>query len=228
MWQLRYWQACGNFLRELRRDFRRTGAIAPSSRYLARAMAANLRGSRPACCVLEVGAGTGAITAEIARHLRAGDRLDVVEINAHFIEFLRRRINTEKVFQSCRKQIHLIHAPVETLLGEAKYDHIVSCLPLNNFPAGMVRQVFQVYQRLLVPAGTLTFFEYVGVRRLKSPFVNRNERRRLYRIGKIMDGYVRGFQFRRQRIYANLPPATVRYLRLHPPASTAARRARAW
>jgi phospholipid N-methyltransferase len=228
MWQLRYWQACGNFLRELRRDFRRTGAIAPSSRYLARAMAGNPRGPRPSCRVLEVGAGTGAITAEIAKHLRPGDQLDVVEINSHFIEFLRRRIYTEKVFQPCRRQIHLIHSPVETLPGEATYDHIVSCLPLNNFPAASVRQIFQVYQRLLVPDGTLTFFEYVGVRRLKSPFVNRQERRRLYRIGKIMDGYVRGFQFRRQRIYANLPPATVRHLRMRPTAATATSRTASW
>ena len=83
------WAECGNFFRECRRHFHTTGAILPSSRFLARALVRQLRGPRPACRILEVGPGTGSVTCEIARRMLPGDRLDAVEINAHFVAVLR-------------------------------------------------------------------------------------------------------------------------------------------
>ncbi len=215
---MRYWQACGRFIGELRRDFRHTGAVLPSSRFLAKALVRNLRRPRSAARILEVGAGTGAITSEILKHLHDDDQLDVVEINSRFVAFLKRRFDTEGRFAARREQVRLIHAAVELLPGRACYDHIVSCLPLNNFPAGQVRQIFQVFRRLLAPDGVLTFYEYVWIRQLKRPFVGPRERRRLYRVGRIVSSYVREGQFRRQNVFANFPPATVRHLHLHPQA----------
>lgn len=213
---MRYWQACGKFIRELHRDFHHTGAVLPSSRFLAKALVSQLRPPRPPARILEVGAGTGAVTAAIVRHLQPHDELDVVEINSRFIEILTRRFDTEWQFQHYRPQIHLIHAPVETLTGEARYDCIVSCLPLNNFPAAQVRQIFQVYQRLLAPKGILSFYEYALIRTFKHPFAGRQERRRLYRVGRVVSSYVRAYQFKRQQVFANIPPATVRHLAFRP------------
>lgn len=220
---MRYWQAFGDFFRELRRDFRRTGAVLPSSRFLAKALVRYLR--RPCLAlrppsdgarILEVGAGTGAITSEILKHLKLDDRLDVVEINGRFVTVLQRRFLNEPHFQRRRSQVRLLHSAVEDLPGRGCYDYIVSCLPLNNFPAGQVRRIFQVYQRLLAPDGILTFYEYVWIRHLKRPFVGPRERRRLYRVGRIVSSYVRDYQFRRQNVFANIPPATVRHLNLKP------------
>jgi phospholipid N-methyltransferase len=216
---MRYWQACGNFIREICRDFRRTGAVLPSSRFLAKALVTHLRMPRPPARILEVGAGTGAITSEIVRYLRPDDQLDVVEINARFVGVLGRRLELEWHFRRRRAQIRLIHSAVEDLHGTACYDYIVSCLPLNNFPAFLVRQIFQVYRRLLVPGGTLTFYEYVLLRQLKHPFAGRRERRRLYRVGRIVRSYVDEYQFEREQVFANFPPATVRHLHLKPPSA---------
>jgi phospholipid N-methyltransferase len=213
MW---YWEACGNFIREICRDFRRTGAVLPSSRFLAKALITHLKPPRPPARILEVGAGTGAITSEIVRYLRPDDRLDVVEVNARFIGVLARRIEREWHFRRCREQVRLVHSAVEDLAGTACYDYIVSCLPLNNFPSALVRQIFQVYRRLLVPGGTLTFYEYALVRQLKRPFAGRRERRRLYRVGRIVRSYVEEYQFGRAQVFANFPPATVRHLHLKP------------
>lgn len=213
---MRYWQACGNFIREICRDFRHTGAVLPSSRFLAKALVTHLRLPHPPARILEVGAGTGAITSEIVRYLRPDDQLDVVEINARFVGVLSRRMELERHFRRRRKQIRLIHSPVEDLDGTACYDYIVSCLPLNNFPAYLVRHIFQAYRRLLVPGGTLTFYEYVLLRQLKHPFAGRRERRRLYRVGRIVRSYVDEYQFEREQVFANFPPATVRHLHLKP------------
>jgi hypothetical protein len=51
---------------------------------------------------------------------------------------------------------------------------------------------------------------------LKTPFVNRRERRRLYKIGRVVGSYVRDFQIHRERIFINVPPAMVRHLRFQP------------
>src|ERR1700722_14390690 len=175
---------CGDFFREFRRHFRTTGAVLPSSRFLARALTTPLRQPRSPSRILEVGPGTGSVTRAIARRMGIGDRLDAVEINGHFVDLLRDRLETDKAYRHCRQQIEVIHAPLEELVGESVYDFIVSGLPLNNFPVAQVRQILAAYGRLLKPGGTLSYYEYALVRQLKWPLVDRRERRRLFRVGR--------------------------------------------
>src|SRR5262249_7543865 len=115
-----------------------------------------------------------------------------------------------------RGQVNIIHSPVEKLAGEGLYDFIISGLPLNNFPVAQVREIYRVYRRLLKPGGTLSYYEYVWIRQLKTPFVDRRERRRLYRLGKVVGSYIRNYQVRREQVLMNVPPAIVRHLRLRP------------
>jgi phospholipid N-methyltransferase len=219
---MRYWVECGNFFRETRRHFGNTGALLPSSPFLARALVSELRKRGPQgmsadpCRILEVGPGTGSVTREILRQLRPGDHLDAVELNGRFVALLKRRFAKEWLFHFHRQQVKVIHSSVEDLPGEGAYDFIVSGLPLNNFPVAHVRRIFQVYERLLKPGGTLTYFEYVLIRQLKTPFVNRRERRRLYRVGRVVGDYNRDYQVRRQKVLINVPPAIVRHLHLKP------------
>lgn len=203
----------GQFIREFRRTFQTTGALLPSSRFLARAMVAPLRRPRGPARILEVGPGTGAVTREIARHLQPGDWLDAVEINPVFVRHLHRQLDEDPRYAHCRDQVRLIEGAVEELPGQSVYDFVVSGLPLNNFPVLQVREVFRTFQRLLKPGGTLSYYEYVLVRQLKSPFVNRQERRRLFRVGRVVSRYIRNYQIGRQRVLANVPPAMVRHLR---------------
>ncbi len=213
---MHYWKECGDFIRECRRQFRSTGAVLPSTRFLARALASELRKPHEPARILEVGPGTGSVTKEILRRLQPRDRLDLVEINARFVRLLRDRFDKEWEFRFYREQVEVIHSAVEALPGEGIYDYIVSGLPLNNFPVATVRTIFRAYDRLLKPGGTLTYYEYVLIRHLKTPFVNRRERRRLLSVGRLVGGYIRDYQIRRERIFINVPPATVRHLRLKP------------
>jgi phospholipid N-methyltransferase len=220
---MRFWAECGSFFREYRRHSRSTGSILPSSVFLSRALTSELRRPRLPGRILEVGPGTGSVTHQILNHLLPADRFDMVELNGHFVALLQRRFDQEWDFRSRRHQVRILHKAVEELEGEGIYDYIVSGLPLNNFPVAQVREIFQVYNRLLRPGGTLTYYEYVLIRSLKTPFVNRRERRRLFRIGRVVGRYIRNYQVRRQPVFANVPPAVVRHLRLKPVIDLAGR-----
>src|SRR5262245_40314490 len=115
---MRYWKECGDFFRQCRRHFRSTGAILPSTRFLARALVSELRKPRGPARILEVGPGTGSVTREVLRRLSPGDRLDLVEINGQFVDLLRQRFDHETDFRRYRDQVAVIHKAVEDLPGE--------------------------------------------------------------------------------------------------------------
>src|SRR2546421_8810476 len=96
---MRYWSECREFYQEFRQAYTTTGSILPSSRSLARALVGPFRRRQGPARVLEVGPGTGAVTGEILRRMGPGDQLDIVEINAHFVDVLRRRFAEEPLWR---------------------------------------------------------------------------------------------------------------------------------
>lgn len=77
-----------NFLFESFKHPRRTGAIAPSSRALACALASDME-LETASLVVEFGPGTGAVTREILARVPLGARVVAVEANPVFCRSLR-------------------------------------------------------------------------------------------------------------------------------------------
>jgi phospholipid N-methyltransferase len=224
------WQA-------FRKDFFHTGSVIPSSRYLGRELAANLRGPRPPARILEIGAGTGPVTAQIIPCLIPGDQLEVVEINGDFIPLLQKRFpqavllnHAEGSQQSPVDPSHsspnlqksvtlpftmrLLHAPVQQVPGEGVYQHLISGLPFNNFPIKLVREIWQSIHRLAAPGATFTFFEYVAVREVKMPFTRGDERKRLHLVGRHLAREIRDHETHARKVFLNVPPAVVHHLRL--------------
>ena len=167
----------------------------------------------PGGLVLEIGPGTGAITAEIVRQLRPGDQFDIVEINADFVAFLNTRFAEEGDFRRRRSQSRIMHCPLQEVPGERIYDFMISGLPLNNFSLDLVDDIYKSYERLLKPGGTLTCFEYVWVREIKLPFVRGSERERLTRLKHYLEAKFRRYQIGQEIVVLNVPPAVARHLR---------------
>ncbi len=211
-----FWKDCAAFWRQFRTNYHTTGSILPSSSFLGRAMTSNMRQPRGPARILEVGPGTGPVTREILRILRPEDHLTAVEINPKFVAHLRHRFETEPEFAEHRHQVEMIEGPMEAVPGEGVYDFIISGLPLNNFAPDDVRGIFRTFIRLLKPGGTLSYFEYILLRQLKTPFSSRGERRRLMCVGQVVERYIRECQFRSDRVFINVPPATVRHMRFKP------------
>jgi phospholipid N-methyltransferase len=167
----------------------------------------------PARRILEVGPGTGAVTARIVLDLRPGDHLDLVERNDQFVAHLRERIATAEPFRSAADRIALLHAAVEELPEDRPYELIISGLPLNNFTVDSVREIFAKLRKLLAPGGTLSFFEYVAVRRVKSLASGRADRERLTGISLLFREVLSSTEVRRDLVLANVPPAWVHHVR---------------
>jgi phospholipid N-methyltransferase len=203
-----FWQA-------FRSDYFHTGSLWPSSRYLGRELAANLRGQRPPGRILEIGAGTGPVTDQIVRHLIPGDCFDIVEINGDLVRVLcdRFEIDGPSPLDGEPGRIRVLHTPIEHLPGQHIYDHVICCLPFNNFPIKLVRTIWDNIHRLAAPGGTFSFFEYVAIRSLKMPFVPEAEKKRLRLVGRHLKREIRDGQFRAKKVWRNVPPAVVHHLR---------------
>ncbi|MCA9231337.1 MAG: methyltransferase domain-containing protein [Planctomycetales bacterium] len=202
------------FLREFRQTFHSTGAILPSGRRLSRALACKVGCGDQGQRVLEVGAGTGAVTAQIVAKLGPEDRLDLVELNERFAEVLERRLQREESWQRVADRVRVLQMPVEELDQDRRYDVIVSGLPLNNFSCEVVEQILGQFHRLAARGASLSFFEYVAIRKAKALCAKTAERRRLTGIETILRRELDAWEVDRDCVLANVPPAWVHHLRL--------------
>lgn len=125
-------------------------ALAPSSRWLA---LAQLRGIdfAQARCIVELGAGTGPITAALLSAARPGCRVVIVERDGDFCQRLRQRFPQADIAQCDALEL-------EALLdqrGLTTVDHVLSGLPLPSFPAPQREALLKIIARRLTPEGTL-------------------------------------------------------------------------
>jgi phospholipid N-methyltransferase len=122
-------------------------ACLPSSTWLARALVGQLDFSQ-ARCVVELGAGTGPITAELLRRQRDGRSL-VVERDPDFCRRLRQRFPQADVAQADALDLEKLLAE----RGMGQIDYCLSGLPLPSFAAADRDRVLEVVARRLAPGG---------------------------------------------------------------------------
>jgi phospholipid N-methyltransferase len=201
------------FWQEFRRAFYSTGAVLPSGPRLCRALARHVAGNGQPRRLMEVGPGTGVVTGEIIARMAPQDTLDIVELNDNFVAALRERLQVDEHWRSAAPRIQIHHLPVEQFRPSEPFDCIISGLPLNNFPVDVVRSILAHLQGVARDGATLSFFEYVAVRKAKSMFCSREERQRLTGIGQALDEACEKWQFDQECILANVPPAWVHHLR---------------
>jgi phospholipid N-methyltransferase len=203
------------FFKRYLNDPRTVGAIAPSSPGLSRALCGPFRARRTPARVLEVGAGTGSVTRQIARFFGPEDRLDVCEINPVFGEILEREVLTRPGLREgvAEGRVRLLKQPVQALTQVEPYDYILSGLPFTSFELEDVEEIFDVIRRCLKPDGVFSYFEYVALRRASTALAVGKKRRRVRSVSSYMNETIRNHQFARRTVLRNLPPAHARHLR---------------
>ena len=137
------------FFRELFSRPRQVSAIAPSSRFLARAMAADLR---PGMRVVEFGPGTGRLTEGI---LTAGVKpadLTLFEMSADFTTHLRAAFPGVTLHNTGAQ-----NAPTHVA---GKVDAVVSGLPLLSMPLEVRESIVRAAFDILGPKAIYVQFTY--------------------------------------------------------------------
>ena len=210
------------FLKRYVRDPHSVGAVAPSSRALAGALCEPFRRRVRPAKVLEVGAGTGAITRHLGTLLGAQDELDICEINPEFTAILENDVLTQPDFVPgvAAGRIRLLQKPVQQITDENRYDFVVSGLPLTAFELEDVKDIFAAIRRCLRPDGVFSYFEYVGLRRTSRTMALGRHRARLRSVSAYLSDHIRNHQFERQTVLRNFPPAYARHFRFDEAGAT--------
>jgi phosphatidylethanolamine/phosphatidyl-N-methylethanolamine N-methyltransferase len=175
------------------------GALAPSSRGLARAMARQIDAKGDGA-IVELGGGTGSITRALLERGVSPARLVVVERDRALAALLRTRFPGVRVLQGDA-------AELVALLRPLAIDHaaaVVSSLPLLSLPKRMRRQIVEQSFALLGEHGTFVQYTYGVASPVAAPEFG-------------LTGEVA------QRIWRNFPPAVVwRFRRLVAPTARVA------
>lgn len=212
------------FWRQFQDQFASTGAIQPSSRFLARAMTEPLRDRRPAggVRIIEMGPGTGAVTRGIVAAMRPEDQLDCFELNPDFADYLKRLVASDDAFSEFRHQIRVHTGDASQAEIDEPADFVVCSVPLNNLPGEAVSAILEAGRRLLAGQGWFTYFEYVLLPRLRRAMATASERKRIRAVRELKSGFTAQGAWSRL-VVCNLPPARA----VHVPISERAGRAAA-
>jgi len=143
---------------ELLNDPRPVGSAMPSSRFLARRIAGFLPQS-PTGYVVELGAGTGAITSALLDRGIPVERLVPVERSATMVKLLRRRFPSVNVAWGDAAQLRSLlgsHLGIDS----CEVSYVVSSLPLRSLPDEKVTRIVYEIQHVLGREGRLVQYTY--------------------------------------------------------------------
>jgi len=172
------------FYKELIKQFKNVGALAPSGPALAKAMARAL--PRPFVgTLIELGPGTGAITKGLLRKGIRPDQIIAIEQSEQFVKIMKSNYADVCILQGTAENLSTLIAPLNKTI-----DAIISSLPLLNFSKEKVSALLDEIDKVLEPNGYYIQFTYG---KKTSPILNKQN----YKLIKST------------RIFANLPPARV-------------------
>lgn len=170
----------------------RIGAVVPSSRRLAQAMAAQLPPEYEIC--VELGGGTGSLTRSLLDYGVPPEKLIVLERDPHLAALLRKKFPRVRVVQGDASRL----PGILRAHGIGRVDAIMSSLPLVSMPRRLCQRIIASGFAALKPDGVFVQYTYG----LMPPVSHRVAARLRF------DGTLR------VRIWQNIPPAAVwRYRR---------------
>lgn len=175
----------GLFFRQWLRSPKSMGAVLPSSRALARTIARAVRW-QPGEVIVELGAGTGAITRGLLTAGLPAEAVIVIEVDEPLVSYLRDRLPGVRVILGDATRLGEILDPED----RGRVGTVVSGLPMLNMPLDFQRAIVEQSFAVMRPGGCIVQYSYAP----RAPIPAR-------KLG--VDAELAGFVFR------NVPPATV-------------------
>lgn len=141
--------------------------------------------------MLELGPGTGVITAEIIKCIRPDDIFDIVELDPDFSAEISEKYASESVSVFCMDFLDF-H-------GEQPYDFIISSLPYDMIPGKITQKIWEKKLELSEWGTEISYYKYYKFNHFRSKF-ELEINRRYFRDKKL--------------IWKNVPPAVVYNLKI--------------
>src|SRR3972149_2770143 len=142
---------------------RSVGTVHPSSVFLARALMPAIAKSDPPRVVIELGAGTGIVTEEIAKHIRPHDLLVGIEANKKLADICEK--NIEK--HARKGNVFCVHAKAQDTgdilraHGAVSADAVVCTLPFRLLPRNDTKEILKEVRHIIKPGGQFIFIRYI-------------------------------------------------------------------
>ncbi len=205
-----------SFLKRFLARPQQIGAVVPSSSSLARALVHPLSQHDRPVNILELGAGTGAVTRHIAPLVGPQDRLDICEADPALAAHLQSNCLDEGPLQDQYRQgrVRLFDQYLQSVQGLLEYDFIISGLPLNSFHLRDIKSILDILKRQARADCVLSYFEYIGLRDLKAAVGLGAARKQAQYRSAYLDREIARHQFERRSVLWNFPPAYARHLRI--------------
>ena len=167
--------AIGLFFKEIIANPAPVGAAAPSGPVLGMRMANQVPVLKDGQCVVELGAGTGAITSQLLKSGIHGDQLVSVERSEAMSVHLRNRFPAVKVIQGDASRLTQLLQD-DHGIQSSSVACIVSGLPLRSLPEPVVNSILSEARSILPSGGRFIQFTY-DIRKTPNPALSAFSRR---------------------------------------------------
>ena len=141
------------FFSQFIKDFKNTGSVTPSSRFLVRKMISPINFSS-AKVIVELGPGEGCITKKLLAKLKPSQKLYTFEVNSHFNKILN-KLPYQNLNTLDRSALD-----IDQIEYDEEVDYVISSLPLALFSKKDKLLLFEKVQKLLKPGGAYVQFQY--------------------------------------------------------------------
>ena len=148
------------FLKRFAKSPRRIGSVAPSSKFLTKAMLDRVDWEN-ARYIAELGAGTGVFTREIVKRARNDAKILVFEIDPALQKLIQEEHN-EHSGLSLHSDAQELHKYMQEN-GIEKLDFVISSLPFTVLPPKMTVRILDGVLKSLKPNGHFVAYQYSSI-----------------------------------------------------------------
>jgi phosphatidylethanolamine/phosphatidyl-N-methylethanolamine N-methyltransferase len=186
---------------------RRVGEVVPCSSRVAKKLTELIRPEYSPKRILEVGAGSGAMTSKIITKMNENDHLDLVEIEPILCDVLKEKFgHVKNVSIHCTDflQWH----------PKDKYDYVISTLPFNSFPHDLVQKLIDHLIDVSKDGANLSFVELKWLSSFRKIAMNKAEKEKFQKTLDTAGNFYKKYALYDTNVYMNFPPIIIYHLKI--------------